>query len=167
MFADATRFGPFMLLATSGGLLLGALAFQYLGGLDPCALCIYQRYPHGGVIALAMPAAGLALAGRRGLVPWLTILAALAMLAGAAVAAFHAGVEFGWWKGLEACSVGSGTPGTLAGAFDKLNKGKVVSCSDVPWSLLGISMAGYNFLISVAVGLLGLWAAARMLRRPA
>ena len=89
------------------------------------------------------------------------------MLAGAAIAAFHVGVEQGWWKGLDACAAGAKPPGSLEGAFDKLNKGQVGGCGDVLWSLFGISMAGYNFLISVAVGLFGLWSAWRLHQRPA
>jgi len=91
----------------------------------------------------------------------------LALLVGAGIAAFHAGVEQGWWKGLEACAAGSKAPGTLEGAFEALKKGPVASCSDIPWQLFGISMAGYNFLISLAVGLFGLLAARAKLRAAA
>jgi disulfide bond formation protein DsbB len=165
---DMNRFGPAVLLGVSAALLLGALAFQYLGGLKPCVLCIYQRYPHGGVIALGVIALGYGFAGKAKPVPWLMILAALVMLVGAGIAAFHVGVEQGWWKGLEACAAAGGKPaGTLEGAFDQLKKPPPASCSDIPWQLFGISMAGYNFLISVAFGLFGLWAAGLILRRPA
>jgi disulfide bond formation protein DsbB len=162
---DLTRLGPALLFGTSAALLLGALAFQYVGGLQPCVLCIYQRYPHGAVLVLGALALGHALAGKPRAVPWLTMLAAVAMLAGAAIAAFHVGVEQGWWKGLEACAAGGATPKTLEGAFEALKKGPVASCTDIPWQLFGISMAGYNFLISLAVGLFGLAATRTMVLR--
>jgi disulfide bond formation protein DsbB len=159
---DLVRFGPAVLFGTSAALLLGALGFQYLGGLQPCVLCVYQRYPHAAVLVLGALALGHALAGKHKAVPWFTMLAAVAMLVGAAIAAFHVGVEQGWWKGLEACSAGSKPPGTLEGAFEALKKGPVANCGDIVWELFGISMAGYNFLISLVVGLFGL-AATRML----
>ena len=164
---ELTRFAPALLVAVSAALLLGALAFQYLGGLQPCALCIWQRYPHGAVLVLGALALGHGVAGKPKAVPWLTMLAAVALLSGAAIAAFHVGVEQGWWKGLEACAAGSKPPDTLEGAFEALKKGPVASCSDIPWQLFGISMAGYNFLISVAVGLFGLAATRAMVRRAA
>jgi disulfide bond formation protein DsbB len=165
MSRDLTRFGPALLFVTSAALLLGALAFQYLGGLQPCVLCIYQRYPHGAVLVLGGLALAHALAGRPKAVPWLTMLAAVAMLVGAAIAAFHVGVEQGWWKGLEACTAGSKPPPTLEGAFEALKKGPVANCGDIAWQLFGISMAGYNFLISLVVGLFGLVAARAMIVR--
>jgi len=161
------RFGAVVVFGTSVALMLGALAFQYLGGLYPCALCIWQRYPHGVVIALGVIALAHGLAGKSKPVPWLMILAALALLVGAGIAAFHVGVEQGWWKGLEACAAGGKRPDTLKGAFEALKEGPVASCSDIPWQLFGISMAGYNFLISLGAGLFGLLAARAMLRRAA
>lgn len=159
---DLVRFGPALLFGTSAALLLGALGFQYLGGLEPCPLCIWQRYPHGAVLVLGGLALGHAMAGKHKAVPWLTMLAAVAMLTGAAIAAFHVGVEQGWWKGLEACAAGDRPPGTLEGAFEALKQRPVAGCADIPWQLFGISMAGYNFLISLVVGLFGL-AATRMM----
>ena len=89
--------------AGSAGLLLGALAFQYLGGLAPCVLCIWQRWPH--VVALVF--AGLYLWRGHGA---LAALAGLAALTSAGIGMFHVGVEQGWWDGLAQCSVN-----TLAG----------------------------------------------------
>ena len=165
---DLIRIGPALLTGVSAALLLGALAFQYLGGLHPCVLCIYQRYPHAAVIVMGVLALGHAMAGKRKAVPWLTMLAAVAMLAGAAIAAFHVGVEQGWWKGLEACAAGGKPPSSLKGAFEELKKGRpVASCTDIPWQLFGVSMAGYNFLISLVAGLFGLSATRAMVLRGA
>jgi disulfide bond formation protein DsbB len=162
MNRDLIRIAPALLFGVSAALLLGALAFQYIGGLQPCVLCIWQRYPHGAVLLLGALALGHALAGKPKAVPWLTMLAAVAMLTGAAIAAFHVGVEQGWWKGLEACAAGDKPPKTLEGAFEALKKGPVANCGDIVWQLFGISMAGYNFLISLVVGLFGLAATRKM-----
>lgn len=136
--------------AGSAGLLLGALAFQYIGGLAPCVLCIWQRWPH--VIALAFAALYF---WRKN--PALAVLAALAALTSAGIGVFHVGVEQGWWEGLAQCSVN-----TLEGvsAEDLLNTevnvGAPAACDKVAWSLMGVSMAGWNVLASTAIA--GLWA---------
>ena len=147
-----TRSIPLALLAAAGsaGLLLGALAFQHLGGLAPCVLCIWQRWPH--VVALGLAALYL---WRKN--PALAALAGLAALTSAGIGVFHVGVEQGWWEGLAQCSVN-----TLAGvsADDLLNTdvnvGAPAACDKVAWSLFGISMPGWNVLASTAIA--GLWA---------
>lgn len=137
--------------AGSAGLLLGALAFQHLGGLYPCILCIWQRWPHVAALVLA----GLWL-WRGG--PVLAALAGFAALTSAGIGVFHVGVEQGWWEGLAQCSVN-----TLEGvsAADLLNTdvavGAPAACDKVPWSLFGISMAGWNVVCSTLIA--GLWAA--------
>ncbi|NEX45227.1 disulfide bond formation protein B [Pseudotabrizicola algicola] len=136
----------------SAALLAGAFAFQYIGGLAPCALCIWQRWPHAvavGVMVLAL------------LVPnrWLMALGALAALTSAGIGGFHMGVEYGWWEGLQSC-----TGGSISGISmdDLLNPNAAVAapvrCDQVPWSMLGLSMAGWNMVLSL--GLAGLWALA-------
>ena len=144
-----------ILLAAGGSvaLLAGALAFQYIGGMLPCVLCIWQRWPHG--LAVLAGAAGLMLPGRL----W-PLLGALGAAGSAAVAGFHSGVELSWWEGLEACSGGSSLTG-LSGT-DLLNPGlniaPVVRC-DVPTELfLSLTMANWNGLLSLALA--GLWLAA-------
>ena len=92
-----------LILVAAGGsaaLLLGALAFQYIGGLAPCALCLWQRWPH--LVAVIIGALALGLRG-----PVLPVLGALAVLGSAGIAGFHVGVEQGWWVGLASCSGGS------------------------------------------------------------
>ena len=157
---DPARLAPAIVLATSASLMLGALAFQYIGGLFPCPLCMFQRYPHVFTIVLGILALGSVLTGRTGAVPWLLGLAGLSLLAGAGVAVFHTGVEQGWWQGLSSCA-GPGAGASLAETLKQAGAGPAARCDEVPWSLLGISMAGYNALISIAVGLFALWAAAR------
>lgn len=142
-----------MLIAAAGSLalMLGALGFQYLGGLPPCKLCIWQRYPHVlaigiGLIALRVSSAALA---------WLGAAAALAT---AAVGGYHTGVERGWWDGPTTCSsqpVGGLSTDQL---MDQIMSAPLVRCDDVAWSLMGLSMASWNMIASLVLA--GIWIAA-------
>jgi disulfide bond formation protein DsbB len=140
-----------ILLAAAGsaGLLLGALAFQYIGGLAPCVLCIYQRWPH--LAALIIAAIALARGG-----PVWPVLGALAVLTSAGIGVFHVGVEQEWWAGLQQCAVNT-LEGVSAG--DLLNTdvtvGAPAACDKVAWSLIGISMAGWNVISSTLIA--GIW----------
>ncbi|MCV3271011.1 disulfide bond formation protein B [Roseobacter sp. WL0113] len=135
----------------SAALLIGAFAFQHLGGLPPCALCIWQRYPHGvavliGLVALRVQHGALAAAG------------ALAAFATGAVGAFHVGVEQGWWEGPTTCSAGSIQGLSADDLLDQIMAAPLVRCDEIAWQMLGISMAGWNALLSF--GLMALWLAA-------
>jgi disulfide bond formation protein DsbB len=134
--------------AGSAVLLLAALGFQYIGGLAPCPLCIWQRWPHGfaialGLLLLAWPARGLALLG------------ALAALTTSGIGVYHAGIEAGWWPGPATCT--APTPGDLSAGelLDRILETPVVLCDQVAWSLMGISMAGWNAILSLV--LVWLW----------
>ena len=150
-----TRSQMLILVAAGGSvaLLAGALAFQYLGGLAPCALCIWQRWPHLAAVLIGLLA--IKLGGRV-----LPLLGGLAALTSAAIGVFHVGVEQKWWEGLATCSSGS-----IEGisAADLLNPAAdvaaVVRCDAIAWSLMGISMAGWNVTLSVALAILWLNAA--------
>ncbi|WP_170774176.1 disulfide bond formation protein B [Ruegeria lacuscaerulensis] len=136
----------------SAALLLGAWGFQYLGGLAPCKMCIWQRYPHGaaaviGALALALPRFGL-----------LPLLGALAALATSAIGVFHAGVEQGWWEGPTSCTSGDIGGMSTNDLFDQIMTAPLVRCDDIPWQMLGLSMAGWNAVISA--GLVLIWLAA-------
>lgn len=139
-----------ILLAAGGStaLLLGAFAFQHLGGLAPCKLCIWQRWPH--VIAIAIGLAALWLPGRI-----LPLAGGLAALAAAALGAYHTGVERGWWDGPSTCS--SGDAGTLSAdeLFEQIMTAPLVRCDEVTWQMLGLSMASWNMLISL--GFAAIW----------
>jgi disulfide bond formation protein DsbB len=140
-------------LATLGSaaLLGGAFAFQYIGGLQPCTLCIWQRWPHAAAILIGVLALTL-LRGRP-----MVALGMLAALTAAGLGVYHAGVEIGVFEGLTSCSSGS-ISGIAVG--DLLNPdvdvAAPVPCGEVVWSLFGLSMAGWNALISF--GLAGVWA---------
>ena len=124
-------------------LLAGAYVSQYVGGLFPCEMCWWQRYPHFAAVAIALVAFGVSNASYRKV---LVALAALAIATSGVIAGFHAGVEYGWWKGLTACTA------TISGSGDDLLKSimnaPLVRCDVAPWTLFGISLAGYNFLLS-------------------
>lgn len=145
-----------LLLLASAALLGGAFAFQYIGGLAPCILCWWQRYAHMATIVLAAVAVVASASGssRAG---WLLVGAAgLALLAGAGIAAFHVGVEQHWWAGTAECGSTLGRAGGIDELRQRLLAQPIVRCDDVAWSLFGISMAGYNFLLSLALAAFGL-----------
>ena len=135
--------------------LAGAFAFQYLGGLAPCQLCLYQRWPHAAAVVIG----ALALVVRSRALP---VLGAAAALATAAVGVFHVGVEQKWWEGLA-----SFTASSLDGlsTADLLNPdvtvGAVIRCDAIAWQMFGISMAGWNAILSVGLALVWLRAARR------
>jgi disulfide bond formation protein DsbB len=146
--------------AVALALMLGALGFQYIGGYPPCEMCMWQRYPH---IAAAIIGLGGGLVVQSGVIdrrlgrPLAIFAIALVALSGA-IGVYHAGVEWHWWKGPSAC-----TGSAFSGPLD-LNA-KVVLCDVAAWRLFGISMAGYNALISLGAALIATIALARTERR--
>ena len=140
----------------SAGLLAAVFAMEHLGGLAPCKLCLLQRWPHGAVVALGLVALVPALPGgaRRALLG----LIAIAFAVTAGIGAYHAGVEYGWLAGPTECT---GTVGgsTLEELRRNLMAAPVVRCDEVPWALFGISLAGYNALVSAALAGFAGWAA--------
>lgn len=156
---------PVLLLAASAAMLGGAFAFQYIGGLRPCILCLWQRWPHAAVIVLALLV--LASSGRRRFQAFLIALAGLALLIGAGIAFFHVGVEQQWWEGTASCGgtlAGSGA-GSISDITEQLLATPVTRCDAVAWSLLGVSMAGYNFLFSLILGIVALLSAGRLAKQ--
>jgi len=124
------------------GLLSGALFSQYVGGLYPCEMCYWQRWPHGAAILLALSAILSPINAPR--TRALVLLAALAIAVSGAIGAFHAGVELGYWEGITQCTA------TGATSLEDILKVPLVRCDQVQWSLLGISMAGWNAIISLS-----------------
>ncbi len=138
-----------LVLVGSTALLGGALAFQYIGHLAPCEMCLWQRWPH--VAALALGLVAWALRSNRAVVA----LAALAVLTTAGIGYFHAGVEYHWWAGPQAC-----TAAGLAAGPDFITAAlatPMIRCDAAAWTLFGISMAGYNALFSTLIGGVALW----------
>jgi disulfide bond formation protein DsbB len=150
-----------LLAAVAAAMLAGAYAFEHVGGLLPCELCWWQRYAWMATLPIAL-ATFLVAAPRAGAV--LVAGAALAALAGSAIAAFHVGVEMKWWQGTATCGASGGGAKTVEELARQLLATPVVRCDEVPWSLLGISMAGWNMLIAAAVGIAALAMLATALR---
>ena len=142
---------PLMVLVASTGALLTAFAAQYWGGLQPCVLCLYQRWPYAAAIALALLALALGGAARG----WVIGLAGIAV--------FHVGVEHGWWQGTSECGA-TIKADSIEALRAQLLKAPVVRCTDVAWSLAGISMAGFNVIASAILAAITLTGARRMIR---
>lgn len=130
-------------------LLLAAFGFQVIGGLSPCPLCIWQRWPHAiavvlGFLILVFP------------FRWIAALGALTLFVGAGIGLYHAGIELKWWPGPDTCTApvaGDMDPGAL---LDQILAAPVVLCDEVAWSLFGVSMAGWNAIASLILGFLWL-----------
>ena len=141
-------------LAAGGAfaLLAGAFLFQALG-YPPCTMCLWQRWPHAAAIVIG----ALALVIWRPATP-LLLLGALAAATTGGIGVFHTGVERGWWDGPASCT---GSDAGLGSDLLSTDIAPVVLCDEVVWSLLGLSMASYNALISFALAALWVWAARR------
>lgn len=134
-------------LLTPSVLLGGALISQYVGGLYPCEMCMWQRWPHLVAIFFALDA--WALRSRSALSLLFTALAALAIAVSGGIGVFHAGVEYGWWQGLTACST-TATGASTAEMLDAIMNAPLVRCDVAPWTLLGVSLAGFNAIFSLS-----------------
>lgn len=147
------RFMAMAAAAGSAALLLGALAFQYLGGLAPCAMCIWQRWSHVVAIAIGV----LVWFVPRRIFCW---LGATAPLASMAIGIFHTGVERKWWDGPASCTGSSNALSGLSGADLMSTTAPVhmVMCDQVAWQMLGLSMASWNAIASFILALV--WIAA-------
>jgi disulfide bond formation protein DsbB len=148
-------FAHWLALLLPAALLAGAYGSQYIGGLFPCEMCWWQRYPHFAAAAIALIAFAVGNSGYR---KALVALAALAIGTSGVIAGYHAGVEYGWWEGLTACT--SSVSGTGDDLLKSIMNAPLTRCDVAPWSLFGISLAGYNFLLSTGgavVILLSIW----------
>lgn len=142
-------------LAATGSfaLLASAFLFQVIG-YPPCAMCLWQRWPHAaaiviGIAAFVLPARILAALG------------ALATATTAGIGMFHTGVERDWWEGPTSCTgAGDRLAGLSGDSLLSLDNAGVVMCDEVSWQLFGLSMASWNVVFSLA--LLGVWIAAAL-----
>lgn len=138
--------------AGSAATILGAWYFQYVLKYPPCPLCLEERLPYHVVIPLSLLLAIAAIVrAPRALIVVGFVAIIAAMLLSAALGAYHAGVEWGWWPGPTDCS-GPMTDFTTNGPLLKqLQSIHVVRCDEAAWRFLGLSLAGYNVLISLAL----------------
>ena len=154
---EAGRAVPLLVAVGSAGLLLGAYLSQHVGGLAPCPLCLIQRYPHFAVLGLGL--AGVAIGGRARVA--LLALSGLALLVTAGYGVYHAGVEQGWFA--SGCAAPT-TGGSLEDIKAQIMAAPLTRCDEVPWSLLGVSLAGWNAIASVLMAAVAGWGAVRLWR---
>jgi disulfide bond formation protein DsbB len=169
--AEFTRTRPIFAAAAAvaiGGALtiLGAWFFQYALGLKPCPLCLEQRYPY----YFAIPLAILVLMGDSVGSSRKVLIAALAaivvgMLWNAALGTYHAGVEWKLWAGPRDCTASLESLGSAGNLLEELKTMSVVRCDEAAWRFLGISLAGYNALISLALAAVAGFGAVAALRQ--
>jgi len=146
MTLSRPELGRLVALLLPLGLLAAAMASQYLGGLHPCEMCYWQRWPHAAAIPLAALAFTAPAASPRSRL--LTLLAAAAIAVSGAIGVYHAGVELGVFEGFTTCT------STARGAsteelLKQIMKVPLVRCDEVQWAFLGISMAGWNAILSL------------------
>ncbi len=138
-------------------LLLGALGSQYLGGLYPCEMCHWQRWPHYAAILVAALAFATSGGTRRALV----VLAALLIATSGAIGVFHAGVEYGWWPGITTCTSTVTPTGTAEERLAQIMNAPMIRCDVAQWTLAGVSLAGWNAIVSLPAALAALVLAAK------
>lgn len=144
MRGDGLRVARLIALLLPAALVGGALLSEVFG-LVPCEMCMWQRWPHYsaiGVAALAFLAPGRSL--RTALV---LVAGALIALSGA-IGVFHAGVEYHWWQGITACTA-TATPGDPMAMLNEALRRPLIRCDLPQWTLLGISLAGFNAIFSL------------------
>ena len=142
--AAANRTAQLLAIAVPAALLTGAYISQYVFGLPPCEMCWWQRYPH--FIAIPLALAALVIPPRR---LWVS-LAAVAVIVSGLIGLFHAGVEYDWWEGITPCAA---PPASGGDVLEAVFNTPLIRCDRAPWTLMGISLAGWNFLISTGAGI--------------
>ncbi len=163
---DPVLIAAVAIAAVAAATIAGAWFFQLVLDIVPCPMCLEQRWAYYGIIPLAILIAIGAKAGApRGVLFLALAVIALAALGNAGYGAYHAGVEWKFWPGPSSCT---GNPALNLGGgslLDQLDKVKIVPCDVVQWRFLGISLAGYNALISLLMAALGAWGIATAPKR--
>ena len=151
-----------IVFAVAVATIAGAWAFELIGGLAPCPLCLKQRWAWYAAIALSAVLFMAARGGpggtfvRAGL--WLIVLI---MIASAIFGVYHSGVEWKWWAGPTTCAAGGG----LSGGLPNFATAKVVRCDEAAIRIFGLSLAGYNALLSLVMAWIAAWGARVALER--
>src|SRR4030081_1754516 len=146
--------------------LAGAWFFQLVLDIRPCPLCLEQRYAYYLALPLGLLVAFLASRGaRRSVLLAGLVLLALAALANAWLGTYHAGVEWGLWQGPTDCTGDIGNLGSAGSLLQRLDTVKIIRCDEVQWRFLGLSLAGYNVLISLLMAAIAAWGIGRLVRK--
>ncbi len=139
---------PVLFAGLAAALIVGtAFASQIFGGLAPCELCWWQRYPYMAAVAVALVGTAVTAIPRK----FILALLALIFLSDASIALFHVGVEQRWWEGLSTCSANVGMIDDVNALMDAIMNAPLIRCDEIAWSLFGISMAGYNMLAALTM----------------
>jgi len=163
--ANPALVAALLILVIAAATIAGAWYFQLVLDIRPCPLCLEQRYAYYFAIPFAALTALLAARhGPRGLVASALTILALAVLANAVLGTYHAGVEWGFWQGPTDCTGPIGDLGSAGTLLDRLDKVKVIRCDEVQWRFLGISLAGYNVLISLLMAAIAVRGIARTVK---
>jgi disulfide bond formation protein DsbB len=137
------RLTVFLITLMAIGTIGGAFFFEFVLRYAPCQLCLWQRWPWYAAIALG--AAGLLLPGFQ---RWALLGLGVLMLISIGLGVYHAGVEWEFWKGPAGCSAGVALPSSAGGLLGAMNETRLPSCTEAAWTLWGISLAGWNVLVS-------------------
>jgi disulfide bond formation protein DsbB len=154
----SSRIAAMAVLAVGGATIAGALVSQHVFGLVPCKLCLLQRWPYyvGLPLAAATAAAPAGPLRRTGLA-----LLALLFLGSAGLGGYHAGAEWGLWPGPNDCGGGVAGPASAGDLLSTLETTRIVSCTEAAWRFLGLSLAGWNALVSLGLAGSAAWGASR------
>jgi disulfide bond formation protein DsbB len=134
-----------------------ALAFEYIGGYQPCPLCLQQRYAYYAGIIGSVAAHAAFTAGQRPIARALLALLLLAFLANVGLGIYHSGVEWQWWAGPTTCSGAAGGATSAADLLNKLESVRVVRCDEAQWRFAFLSFAGWSAVLSLGLAALAAW----------
>ncbi len=146
------------------GTIVAALGFEYLGGYLPCPLCLEQRYAYYAGVPVLFAALVALSAGHRRSAGLLFLLVTIAFLANAALGIYHAGAEWQFWPGPQSCAGVQELTTSAGGLLDSLQNTNVIRCDEAAWRFMGVSLAGWNAVVSLLVAALSARAAAESVR---
>lgn len=150
MFSTIISFphrNPVLFAGAAAALILAAaFGFQF-AGYYPCDMCWWQRYPYMAAVVVSLTALVLPRLPQKPTLHFLALLFAV----DAGLAMMHVGVEQGWWEGISTCSSAVGVSDNVEDALDAIMNAPLIRCDEIAWSLFGISMAGYNFILAIGL----------------
>lgn len=132
--------------AAAALILASAFGFQF-AGYHPCEMCWWQRYPYMVAMGISLIALAIPKLPQR----WILLLLALTFAVDAGLAMYHVGVEQRWWEGVSTCSGFVGAADSADQLLEAIMNAPLIRCDEIAWSLFGISMAGYNFLLATGL----------------
>ncbi len=145
------RIGTLVLFVATGAILT-ALGFEYIGGYQPCQLCLEQRWAYYAGIPVLFAALVLVASDKPKFAAVLFFVVAMAFLANTGLGIYHSGVEWKFWPGPAGCSSTQALPGSVGDLMAGLSQGgHIARCDDTAWRFLGLSFAGWNALISLGL----------------